>query len=175
MSRTYIKSYIRLTFLFCTTATVRKMENGTDHILILEERKKAGVKFDYLQKYYDTALEKFALKHKDKNLDVKYLLRALLTSDTVMSLLVEIAQIKVFSKEIHEEFKDKLAELGALKQLKYFFAIPLGQLISALAQLHMDTPTWQWWDSTCKRVYDSDYCSLKTSEFLENEGKINRR
>ena len=148
------------------------MENGAEHLLILGDNKKTGLKFDYLQNYYDTALEKFALKHKDKNQDVKPLLRALLTSDTMMSMLVEIAQLKVFSNEIHEEFKHKLTELGALKQLKYFYAIPLGQLISALTQLHMDMPTSQWWENICKRVHDSDYCCLKTSEFLKDEGKI---
>ena len=148
------------------------MENGADHVLILGDRKKIGVKFDYLQSYYDTALERFALKHKDKSHDLKSLLRALLTSDTMMSLLVEIAQLKVFSNEIHEEFKHKLTELGALKQLKYFYAIPLGQLISALTQLHVDMPTSQWWENICKKVHDSDYCCLKTSEFLEGEGKI---
>ena len=147
------------------------MENGADHLLILGEKKKAGVKFDYLQKYYDTALEKFAQKNKEKIQDVKVLLRSLLTSDTMMSLLVEIAQIKVFSHEIHEEFKDKLTELGALKQLKYFYAIPLGQLVSALAQLHVEMPTSQWWANVCNKVHDSDYCSLKTSEFLKQEGK----
>lgn len=149
-----------------------RMEKSNGHVLILENGEKDGVKFDYLQKHSDTALEKFALKNKDKTQDVNQILRGLLTSDTMMSLLIEIAHLKVFSNEMHEEFKERLQELGALKQLKYFYSIPMGQLIGALTQLHSDMPTSQWWKSLSVKVNDSIYCSKKTCDFLKDEGKL---
>ena len=148
------------------------MENAIDDILSFENKEKKVVKFDYLQKHSDAALEKFALRNIDKCQDVKQLLRALLTSDTMASLLVEIAHLNVFSNEVHDEFKERLQELGALKQLKYFYSIPLGQLVYALTQLHVDMPTSNWWSTLCKRVYDSDYCTKKTCDFVEEEGEF---
>jgi hypothetical protein len=47
-----------------------------------------------------------------------------------------IAKLKVFSHEIHEIFGDELEALAAIKQLKYFYNLPLGQLFCALALLY---------------------------------------
>jgi len=62
-------------------------------------------------------------------------LRAALCDDEVMSALVSISRLPVFSKEFGIAFKEDLDLLHALKQIKYFWNLPQSQLAILMSQL----------------------------------------
>ena len=79
-----------------------------------------------------------------------------------------IAKLKVFSHEIHEIFGDELEALAAIKQLKYFYNLPLGQLFCALAQLYKPNPNSAWWKAATDKLVVSHWSSLKVCDFLKD-------
>merc|ERR1711988_1358872 len=60
---------------------------------------------------------------------------AVLCDAEVMSALVSISRLPVFSKEFGIAFKDDLDLLHALKQIKYFWNLPQSQLAILMSQL----------------------------------------
>merc|ERR1740138_790971 len=60
---------------------------------------------------------------------------AVLCDAEVMSALVSISRLPVFSKEFGLAFKDDLDLLHALKQIKYFWNLPQSQLAILMSQL----------------------------------------
>ena len=86
----------------------------------------------------------------------------------IQNVLMTIAKLKVFSHEIHEIFGDELEALAAIKQLKYFYNLPLGQLFSALAQLYKPNPNSAWWKAATYKLVVSHWSSLKVCDFLKD-------
>merc|ERR1719253_2200963 len=62
-------------------------------------------------------------------------LSASLCDEEVMSALVSISRLPVFSKEFGLAFKDDLDLLHALKQIKYFWNLPQSQIAILMSQL----------------------------------------
>jgi len=62
-------------------------------------------------------------------------LKAALCEEEVMSALVSVSRLPVFSKEFGLAFKDNLDLLHALKQIKYFWNLPQSQLAILMSQL----------------------------------------
>jgi hypothetical protein len=62
-------------------------------------------------------------------------LKAALCDQEVMSALVSMSRLPVFSKEFGLAFKDNLDLLHALKQIKYFWNLPQSQLAILMASL----------------------------------------
>ena len=79
-----------------------------------------------------------------------------------------IAKLKVFSHEIHEIFGDELEALASIKQLKYFYNLPLGQLFCALAQLYKPNPNSAWWKAATDKLVLSHWPSVKVCDFLKD-------
>lgn len=148
------------------------MQNGFEHILETPNKKKKSSTPEYLQRYSDSALENFALANKDRTQDVKQFLKDLFKNEEIMAVLVEIAHLQVFSREMHKDLQNNLPMLAALKQLKYFYCIPIGQLVTALTGLLEDMPSSGWWSSMKNNVLDSEYCQMKTCDFFKTEGKF---
>ena len=154
------------------------VENGFDHIVESPLKKQKKTSMEHLLKHSNLALERFARKNKDNAQDVKQLLRILLTNDAITSLLVDMGRLEVFSHDIHQALKGDLQVLGAVKQLKYFYSIPLGQMVTALADLFADSgnygdlPTSQWWSAIKGFVLGSKLCQMKTCDFLRAEGMV---
>eukprot|EP00929_Paragymnodinium_shiwhaense_P059980 TRINITY_DN2999_c0_g4_i2.p1 TRINITY_DN2999_c0_g4~~TRINITY_DN2999_c0_g4_i2.p1 ORF type:complete len:989 (+),score=331.55 TRINITY_DN2999_c0_g4_i2:65-2968(+) len=59
----------------------------------------------------------------------------LLATDDVMSMLISISRLPVFSNEMGLAFKDNLELLRSLKQLKYFWSLPQSQFAILLQDL----------------------------------------
>ena len=148
------------------------MQNGFEHILETPNKRKKLSTSEYLQQYSDSALENFALANKDKTQDVKQFLKDLFKNEEIMAVLVEIAHLQVFSRDLHEDLQNNLAMLAAMKQLKYFYCIPIGQLVTALTGLLEDMPSSDWWSAVKINVLDSEYCQMKTCDFFKAEGKF---
>ena len=83
---------------------------------------------------------------------------------------MSVSQLKVFSHEMHEAFQDDLDVLGALKQLKYFFNLPIGQLFSALSKLYEPTPNCRQWKAAVVNIGHTDLAPLKVCDFLKENG-----
>lgn len=62
-------------------------------------------------------------------------LKAALCDEEVMSALISISRLPVFSNEFGLGFKDNLDLLRALKQIKYFWNLPESQLAILMSQL----------------------------------------
>ena len=86
----------------------------------------------------------------------------------IQNVLMTIAKLKVFSHEIHEIFGDELEALAAIKQLKYFYNLPLGQLFCALAQLYKPNPNSAWWKAATDMLVDSHWSAVKVCDFLKD-------
>ena len=80
---------------------------------------------------------------------------------------MQISLLKVFSHEIHQMFENDLAALGSLKQLKYFYNLPIGQVFEALSQLYKPNPNSNYWKATQTRIYDNDLSSKRVCDFLK--------
>ena len=80
---------------------------------------------------------------------------------------MQISLLKVFSHEIHQVFENDLAALGSLKQLKYFYNLPIGQVFEALSQLYKPNPNSNYWKATQTRIYDNDLSSKRVCDFLK--------
>merc|ERR1712178_480710 len=64
--------------------------------------------------------------------------KELLVQPAVMSSLISISRLPVFSSEFALAFKDNLELLRCLKQLKYFWSIPQSQLTILLKQIAVE-------------------------------------
>merc|ERR1719199_1669481 len=60
---------------------------------------------------------------------------ATLCDEEVMSALVSMSRLPVFSKDLGTAFKDDLDLLHALKQIKYFWNLPQSQIAILMSQL----------------------------------------
>ena len=80
---------------------------------------------------------------------------------------MQISLLKVFSHEIHQMFENDLEALGSLKQLKYFYNLPIGQVFEALSQLYKPNPNSNYWKATQTRIYDNDLSSKRVCDFLK--------
>eukprot|EP01047_Picozoa_sp_COSAG01_P019675 COSAG01_NODE_1100_length_11694_cov_24.520138_1_plen_915_part_00 len=60
---------------------------------------------------------------------------ALLNSKPIRDMLIGVSRLPVFSNEMAEVFKNNLAVLGTLKQIKYFHALPKSALAILIARL----------------------------------------
>ena len=80
---------------------------------------------------------------------------------------MQISLLKVFSHEIHQMFENDLAALGSLKQLKYFYNLPIGQVFEALSQLYQPNPNSNYWKATQTSIYDNDLSSKRVCDFLK--------
>ena len=80
---------------------------------------------------------------------------------------MQISLLKVFSHEIHQMFENDLTALGSLKQLKYFYNLPIGQVFEALSQLYKPNPNSNYWKATQTRIYDNDLSSKRVCDFLK--------
>merc|ERR1719222_1551524 len=60
---------------------------------------------------------------------------AALCDEEVMSALVSMSRLPVFSKEFGTAFRDDLDLLHALKQIKYFWNLPQSQIAILMANL----------------------------------------
>ena len=80
---------------------------------------------------------------------------------------MQISLLKVFSHEIHQIFENDLEALGSLKQLKYFYNLPIGQVFEALSQLYKPNPNSNYWKATQTRIYDNDLSSKRVCDFLK--------
>ena len=78
-----------------------------------------------------------------------------------------ISKLKVFSHEIHQTYENELEILGALKVLKYFYNLPIGQLFTALSILWADNPTSQWWKAASFSIYTSSWAVMKVCDFFK--------
>ena len=78
-----------------------------------------------------------------------------------------ISKLKVFSREIHQTYENELEILGALKVLKYFYNLPIGQLFTALSILWADNPTSQWWKAASLSIYTSSWAVMKVCDFFK--------
>ena len=82
---------------------------------------------------------------------------------------MQISLLKVFSHEIHQMFENDLSALGSLKQLKYFYNLPIGQVFEALSQLYKPNPNSNYWKATATRIYDNGLSSKRVCDFLKVE------
>ena len=86
-------------------------------------------------------------------------------------MLMKVSRLNVFSHEIHEDFKDDIASLSALKQLKYFYNLPIGQMFSAIEELYGMTPTSKRWKAINSFLAgDLDLAQVRVCDFLKDSG-----
>ena len=85
----------------------------------------------------------------------------------IRNALSEIGHLKVFSHEIHQIFENDLAVLGSLKQLKYFYNLPIGQLFEALRQLYGPNPNSHYWKACQSNIYNSEWAPIRVCDFLK--------
>jgi len=78
---------------------------------------------------------------------VDEMLVRLFSNSSFKELLLSIAEKDVFSNEFQFIFKDDTESLGAMKELKYFFNLPLGQFFQRLSILYKKLPTTHRWAS----------------------------
>jgi 3-dehydroquinate synthase len=77
-----------------------------------------------------------AVSEQSGSTEEKY--KELLVQPAVMSSLISISRLPVFSSEFALAFKDNLELLRCLKQLKYFWSIPQSQLTILLKQIAVE-------------------------------------
>ena len=83
--------------------------------------------------------------------------------------MVKISNLKVFSHEIHQQFETKLAALGALKQLKFFYNLPIGQLMNNLSLLYEPSPISSFWKAAILKVSHTHWASKRVCDFLAEQ------
>jgi len=88
---------------------------------------------------------------------VEEMLVKLFSDSSFKEILLSIAEKDVFSKEFHSLFKDDIEGLGAMKELKYFFNLPLGQFFECLSVLYKKTPTTHRWAAMKNYITDGSF------------------
>lgn len=117
----------------------------------------------------EMSMDDFAEKNSSGSLAVKDLLINFFSEQKIKSALMQISLLKVFSHEIHQMFENDLEALGSLKQLKYFYNLPIGQVFEALSQLYKPNPNSNYWKATQTRIYDNDLSSKRVCDFLKDQ------
>ena len=89
---------------------------------------------------------------------------------------MQISKLKVFSHDVHATYEKELEALGALKQLKYFYNLPIGQLFTSIEALYAPTPVSDWWKAATTSIASCPWASWRVCDFLKEvaiEGKKN--
>lgn len=71
---------------------------------------------------------------------------------------------------MHMTFETELVALGALKQLKYFYNLPIGTLLTCLSQLYEPTPMSVFWKASEWMKASSTWLSTRACDFFKDNG-----
>merc|ERR1739838_1239112 len=99
----------------------------------------------------------------------------MLKEPSVMSSLISLSRLPVFSTDFALAFKDNLELLRCLKQLKYFWSIPQSQLTILLKQIAVEIKGTSSQEAATLESFQKESADIGPSSSRKRRREVHRK